>query len=155
LFSFSTLAILFGLAERAFARRESVTVAVTIAESSLANMSSRQESSSRSSEIWLRDGRSSVLVDTREIIWVGSAGNYVEYAMAAGSRHLIRSTLQQEEARLAAFGIARVHRTRLINLQHIVAITWRKSGDFELSLDTGETIVGSRRHKESIAAISG
>jgi hypothetical protein len=155
LFSFSTLSILFGLAERAFARRDSVAAATAITAANPVNPSAAFASSSRDNEIWLRDGRSSVLIDTRDIIWVGSAGNYVEYAMAAGPRHLIRGTLQQEEARLSAFGIARVHRTRLINLQRIVAINWRKSGDFEVSLDTGETIVGSRRHKDQIAAISG
>lgn len=154
LFSFSTIAILFGLAERAFGRRAPIVAAVA-ADRSTAKDAAAPDAASRRSDIWLRDGRTSILVDARDIIWVGSAGNYVEYAMAAGPRHLIRSTLQQEETRLSAFGIARVHRTRLINLKRIVAITWRKSGDFELSLDTGETIAGSRRHKESIAAIGG
>ncbi len=40
----------------------------------------------------------------------------------AETAHLIRSTLQAEEERLSPLGIARVHRTRLVNLKRIVAI---------------------------------
>ena len=105
-------------------------------------------------ELWLRDGRTSVLVDAGEIVSVTSAGNYVEYELTDRRKHLIRATLQAEEARLAPFGIARVHRSRLINLKRIVALQWRPSGDFELRLDSGEVVVGSRRFKQAVAAIA-
>ena len=104
-------------------------------------------------ELWLRDGRTSVLVDAGEIVSVSSAGNYVEYELTEQRRHLIRATLQAEEARLAPFGIARVHRSRLVNLKRIVALQWRPSGDFEIRLDTGETVPGSRRFKSAVAGI--
>ena len=105
-------------------------------------------------EIWLRDGRSSVLIDAGEIVSVSSAGNYVEYELADRRKHLIRATLQAEEARLAPFGIARVHRSRLINLKRVVALQWRPSGDFELRLDSGEIVVGSRRYKAAVAGLA-
>ncbi len=81
-------------------------------------------------ELWLRDGRTSVLIDVSEIVSVTSAGNYVEYELTDQRKHLIRATLQAEEARLAPFGIARVHRSRLLNLKRIVALQWRPSGRF-------------------------
>jgi LytTr DNA-binding domain len=104
--------------------------------------------------LWLRDGRVSVLIDPCEIVSVTSAGNYVEYELTNRRRHLIRATLQAEEARLAPFGIARVHRTRLLNLRRIVALQWRPSGDFEVRLDTGEIVLGSRRFKTAVAGIA-
>ena len=104
--------------------------------------------------MWLRDGRTSVLIDAGEIVSVSSAGNYVEYELTGQRRHLIRATLQVEEARLAPFGIARVHRSRLLNLKRIVALQWRPSGDFEVRLDTGETVLGSRRFKAVVAEIA-
>jgi DNA-binding LytR/AlgR family response regulator len=152
-FSFSTLAIMFWLAERAFKRRDSA-VAAHAGESD-AKSGAVPDNPTCSSEIWLRDGRSSKLIDARDVAWVGSAGNYVEYTMVSGTRHLVRGTLQQEEARLSTLGIARVHRTRLINLKKVVAINWGKSGDFELRLETGESIAGSRRYRGSVAGISG
>lgn len=105
-------------------------------------------------ELWLRDGRTSVLIDVSEIVSVSSAGNYVEYELTEQRKHLIRATLQAEEARLAPFGIARVHRSRLLNLKRIVALQWRPSGDFEVRLDTGETVLGSRRFKAAVAGIT-
>jgi DNA-binding LytR/AlgR family response regulator len=78
----------------------------------------------------------------------------VEYELTERRSHLIRTTLQAEEARLAPFGIARVHRSRLINLRRIVALQWRPSGDFEVRLDTGEIVFGSRRFKAAVARIA-
>jgi LytTr DNA-binding domain len=105
-------------------------------------------------EFWLRDGRISVLIDASEIVSVTSAGNYVEYRLTGDRTHLIRATLQAQEARLTPFGIARVHRTRLVNLNRIVALEWRQSGDFEIRLDTGETVACSRRFKSAVAAMA-
>jgi LytTr DNA-binding domain len=99
------------------------------------------------SELWLRDGAASIRIDPQEILWVASAGNYIEYALAGGRRHLVRGTLTREEARLEPFGVVRVHRTRLINLRRTVVIEPRASGDFEIRLDSGETIAGSRRYR--------
>lgn len=144
LFGFAVLAVIFWLAERPAAPRAKPGGAVDAATA---------PDPSAPAELWLRDGRTSILIDAREIVSVASAGNYVEYALAGGRRHLIRATLQAEEARLARFGIARVHRTRLVNVKRIVALEWRPSGDFEVRLDTGEVATGSRRFKEAVAGI--
>jgi DNA-binding LytR/AlgR family response regulator len=105
-------------------------------------------------QLWLRDGRSSFLIDPDDVVSVISAGNYVEYQLTEGRTYLIRATLQSQEAQLAPLGITRVHRGRLVNIKRVVAAQWRASGDFELRLDTGETVAGSRRFKAAIAAIS-
>jgi hypothetical protein len=99
---------------------------------------------------WLRDGASRIRVLPSEIVWVASAGNYVEYGMTGGARHLIRGTLAAAETQLAGFDIVRVHRTRLVNLDHVTALTAKPSGDFDLSLDTGEIVQGSRRYRNAV-----
>jgi hypothetical protein len=104
-------------------------------------------------QLWLRDGRISILIDASDIVSVSSAGNYVQYELTDRRSHLIRTTLQAEEARLAPLGVARIHRSRLVNLKRIVALQWRPSGDFELRLDTGEVVSGSRRFKRAVAGI--
>ncbi len=35
--------------------------------------------------IWLRDGARSIRIEPRDIVWISSAGNYVEYSLADGS----------------------------------------------------------------------
>lgn len=95
--------------------------------------------------LWLRDGTLTTRIDPAAIVWVQSAGNYVEYCLVDGRRHLIRATLRAEEQRLQPYGIVRVHRTRLVNPARVARIEMRPSGDAELTLDTGETIAASRR----------
>ncbi|SHL11752.1 LytTr DNA-binding domain-containing protein [Bradyrhizobium lablabi] len=102
--------------------------------------------------LWLRDGPTSFHIDPRDLIAVTSAGNYVEFNLPAG-RRLIRGTLAAEEARLKPFGLARVHRTRLANLNRVVAVELRPAGDFVLRMDNGETIAGSRRYRSAATSI--
>jgi hypothetical protein len=151
LFSFSIIGVIFWLAERAFAQPGPITP-MPVGRSD-ANAGGPSTEPAAGSRLWLRDGRISILVDAGDILYITSAGNYAEYVMTTGQRHLIRATLQAEAARLSSLGIARVHRTRLVNVKRIVAVVWGPSGDFDLRLDNGETIAGSRRYKASIAGI--
>jgi len=102
--------------------------------------------------LWLRDGATSFHVDPRDIIAVTSAGNYVEFNLRSG-RRLVRGTLAAEETRLKPFGLVRVHRTRLANLNHVVAAELKPAGDFLLRMDNGETIAGSRRYRSAAMSI--
>jgi DNA-binding LytR/AlgR family response regulator len=59
----------------------------------------------------------------------------------------------RRETQLARFNLARVHRTRLANLDRVTTVELKPSGDFELSFDTGQTVVGSRRYRNAIASL--
>jgi DNA-binding LytR/AlgR family response regulator len=143
-FAYCALAVMFWLAGRPAASPISADAIGTEAASAPA----------APGELWLRDGRLSILAHSDEIVSVSSAGNYVEFRLTNARTHLIRTTLQAEAARLAKFGIVRVHRSRLVNPKRIVALQWRASGDFELRLDSGETVAGSRRFKAAVAGIA-
>jgi DNA-binding LytR/AlgR family response regulator len=145
LFTYAAISAIFWLAERP---ARTAALAVTAAATPAA------EPPAAAPEFWLRDGRISLLIDPNEIVSVISAGNYVEFQLADRRTHLIRTTLQAQEARLAPFCIVRVHRSRLVNLKRIVALEWRASGDFEIRLDSGETVTGSRRFKTAMARIA-
>jgi hypothetical protein len=103
--------------------------------------------------VWLRDGSARIRIEPRDILWISSAGNYVEYALANGRTHLVRGTLAAEEARLVKFNIVRVHRTRLVNLSRVTGLKAGPNGDFELMLDTGQAIAGSRRYRGAVTSI--
>lgn len=103
--------------------------------------------------IWLRDGTSRIRVVPRDILWVASAGNYIEYSLANGTRHLIRGTLAATENELARFAIVRIHRTRLANLDRVSGVGFKPSGDFELTFDNGKTLAGSRRYRAVVASL--
>jgi len=103
--------------------------------------------------IWLRDGTKSVRIEPRDILWISSAGNYIEYSLADGSNHLIRGTLAAAESELARFNLARIHRTRLANLDRVSGVQSKPSGDFDLTFDSGHTVAGSRRYRSAVAAL--
>jgi hypothetical protein len=103
--------------------------------------------------IWLRDGTRSIRIEPGEIVWISSAGNYVEYSLADGTNHLVRGTLAAAETQLSRFKLARIHRTRLVNLDRVTGMETKPSGDFELKFDTGQTVLGSRRYKTAVASI--
>jgi len=103
--------------------------------------------------VWLRDGATRIRIEPRDIVWISSAGNYVEYSLADGANHLVRGTLAAAESQLARFNLARIHRTRLANLDRVTAMEMKPSGDFELTFDTGQTVVGSRRYRSAVASL--
>jgi hypothetical protein len=103
--------------------------------------------------VWLRDGTTRIRIEPRDIVWISSAGNYVEYSLADGTNHLVRGTLAAAEGQLARFKLARVHRTRLANLDRVTGMEMKPSGDFELTFDTGQTVQGSRRYRSAVASL--
>ncbi|UPK39967.1 LytTR family transcriptional regulator DNA-binding domain-containing protein [Bradyrhizobium sp. 186] len=117
------------------------------------NRSAAPQQSAAPDVIWLRDGASRIRVAPREILWVASAGNYIEYCLADGTQHLIRGTLAAAEAELSRFHIVRVHRTRLANLDRVSGVDLKPSGDFELTFDSGQALQGSRRYRSSVVAL--
>ena len=51
--------------------------------------------------VWLRDGTTRIRIEPREIVWISSAGNYVEYSLVGRHNHLVRGTLAAAETELA------------------------------------------------------
>jgi DNA-binding LytR/AlgR family response regulator len=64
---------------------------------------------------------------------------------------LVRGTLASWEARLLARGFVRVHRSRLVNKTQIAALKPTPSGDIEITLANGRTVLGSRRYRAVLA----
>ncbi len=101
--------------------------------------------------IEIRDGGTAVFLAPRDILFVEAAGNYIEFH-TAGRTHLVRATLASWETRLASRGFVRVHRSRLVNRTAIGAIKPTPSGDVEILLTDGRTILGSRRYRTDLQA---
>jgi hypothetical protein len=105
------------------------------------------------SRIELRDGGATFYVDPADIVFVSSAGNYVEFH-TAHKTHLIRGTLSAWAQHLAPLGFARVHRSRLVNPAHIASCRPAASGDVEIILRDGRALPGSRRYRAALAGLA-
>jgi hypothetical protein len=99
--------------------------------------------------IAVRDGNRTHWVDSGEVEWVQSAGNYVELHGRFGTL-LHRTTLGALERELAQWGFVRVHRSRLVRKDAVAAVETKPSGDFELALGSGVSIGGSRRFRDRL-----
>jgi len=100
--------------------------------------------------IEIRDGGAAVFLAPADILLVEAAGNYIEFHTTTRT-HLVRGTLASWEARLGERGFARVHRSRLVNRARVKAIKPTPSGDVEITLDDGRTVLGSRRYRTALA----
>jgi len=98
----------------------------------------------------IRDNTRVLRVPIDDILAVRSAGNYVEFLLADGRRPLMRQTLAETAEQLAPHGLARTHRSWLVNKRRIAQIEPAGSGDFKLSLGDGVEAPLSRRFKGAI-----
>jgi DNA-binding LytR/AlgR family response regulator len=103
--------------------------------------------------ITIRDGARDVALDSEAIVAVRAAGNYVEVFRIGEKPLMLRATLAELEARLAGSGLARVHRSWLIALRHVQAISASGSGDFRARLRDGREAPVSRRYKDAIQGL--
>lgn len=78
-------------------------------------------------------------------------GDYVEVGTAAKT-HLVRMTLAQLEASLAAAGAPhiRVHRSYIVNPDEVREIAPTGEGGVVIALNSGAEIPGSRRYRENV-----
>lgn len=83
-------------------------------------------------------------IAANEIVYCKGAGDYVEIALSDGSRILHLATLQDMESELPETFL-RVHRSYLVNTNHVRSLTREASGVGVLTLGNGETAPVSRR----------
>ena len=118
-------------------------------------LAAAREDAKKSQRLTLKCGGRSIWVDAAEVRWVKSASNYVEVA-ANGKTHLARATLSAIESQLADAGApaARVHRSYVVNTDHIREIKPTGEGDVKIEMSDGAVIPGSRRYRDRLPAAS-
>ena len=80
--------------------------------------------------------------------WIEAAGNYV--VLHSGTRtYLMRDTMKNLEDRLANTAFVRVHRSTIVNLDHVTEARTRGT-TCQLVLDCGDTITVSRSYQPAV-----
>jgi hypothetical protein len=98
----------------------------------------------------VRDGARTVWLAPQDVEWAQAAGNYVELHGAFGTL-LHRETLAALEAKLGAHDFRRIHRSRLVRAGAVRSVDTKPTGDFEVTLASGERVAGSRRFRARLA----
>lgn len=116
-------------------------------------LAAAREEARNSQRLTLKCGGRSIFLDADKVVWAKSASNYVE-VKAGGETHLARSTLAAIENQLADAGApsARVHRSWVVNKDHIIKIAPTGEGDVRIEMNDGTTVPGSRRYRDRLPA---
>ncbi len=88
-------------------------------------------------------------VRLKDVLWIGAANNYVE--LHTGSRCILhRQTLQQLEGGLDPALFLRVHRSTIVRIDQIAALTVTGDGSYRLALRCGADVDVSERHVQAV-----
>ena len=103
--------------------------------------------------IAIKDRSKMYFIETKDIDWIGSAGNYVNIH-ANGKRHLLRQTMAGLEAQLHPNQFIRIHRSTIININRLLHLTPMHSGEYQVVLKDGTKLTMSRTYKNRLDQIS-
>lgn len=95
----------------------------------------------------IRNSDRVTLLHTHEIDWIEAADNYVEIHIGKHV-HLMRETLTNLEQRLQSHHFLRIHRSKLVNADHIKELHALLHGEYELVLRDGTRLTSSRHYRD-------
>ncbi len=93
-------------------------------------------------------------VPAAEIDWIEAAANYAELHVGVHS-YLIRETLGALERKLEPRQFARIHRSRIVNLDRVREIQPWEHGDYLVILQDGTELRMSRRYRAHVTQAFG
>lgn len=86
-------------------------------------------------------------VRIREIVYIFSEKNYMQYILTGNRRIKVRQTMQEATEGLEKFGFLRIHRGLLVNMCHITSINYKENGVY---ISTGEILEIGKTYKNLI-----
>lgn len=115
-------------------------------------MSARKHSTpgpeARDERVVLRVGRRFVIMPQRDISWIEADGNYVIVHTGAQSVRT-RAPISVVTAMLGP-SFAQVHRSAVVNLDHLAELYSEEHGDLLLILRDGTHVRGSRQYRAQV-----
>ena len=86
--------------------------------------------------------------------WISAEGNYARLH-TAGHSHLIRESLQRLEAHLDPAVFVRIHRSAIINIDHVARLKTCADGAWSIVLNDGTTIPLGPTFRDRLEAVLG
>jgi two-component system LytT family response regulator len=102
----------------------------------------------------VRTGRGTVFLRMNEIMWIDAQGNYSRLHTASG-RHLMRETMRALEETLDPLQFVRIHRSLIVNVDHIRRVDAASNGSYRLTLEGGAELVSGPSYNERLRRLLG
>jgi two-component system LytT family response regulator len=90
-------------------------------------------------------------VRTEDVSYIQAAGNYI-VVHTSDSEHLLREALHSMENRLDKEKFVRIHRSTIVNVDHISEIRPSASGDYSIFMLDGHELSLTRKYKDRLLA---
>jgi two-component system LytT family response regulator len=90
-----------------------------------------------------------VFLPVSDIRWISAEENYVRIS-TQNETHLLRETMARLEEKLNPDMFLRVHRSSIVNLQHVKEVRTEADGDYAVVLVNGEKLTMSRGYRSRI-----
>jgi len=89
-----------------------------------------------------------------EIDWI-EAGDYYSTLHVGSRTHMLRRSLSDLDAVLAAHGFSRIHRSAIVNRDRIRSLAMCGDGEYEVVLHDGRRLRMSRRYRKPLLELLG
>jgi two-component system LytT family response regulator len=93
-------------------------------------------------------------VKADEISWIEASGNYARLHVGAES-HLLRETMNELETKLNPEKFLRIHRSHIVNMEHIKELQPWFQGEYVVILRDGTRLTLSRSYREKLNELLG
>jgi len=137
--------------ERLHATLERIRAAVGEPRASAFNRFSEAMSRAPMSRLFVRSGRSIMPLKVTDIAWFEAVGDYIA-AHAGTTQHLLHLSLSQLEERLDPQRFVRIHRTHIVNLDHVAAFRRQPDARLIAELRDGTRLAVSRAKAQELRA---
>ena len=102
--------------------------------------------------LFVRSGGAVIPVAVAAVKWFEADGDYIT-AHTATNRYVLHLPLSRLEARLDPKRFLRIHRTRIVNLEHVAAFRPHGKGQLVAEMRDGSRLVVSRERAREIRAL--
>ena len=95
-----------------------------------------------------------MLVPLDEIEWIESEGNYVRLHLS-GKAYLVRETMSAIETRVDPARFTRIHRSAIVNVDHIEYLRPWFTGEYIVRLRSGKELALTRTYRDNLRRLMG
>lgn len=107
-----------------------------------------------SDRVVLKSGSDLHFVRTADIVWVESQADFIK-VHTTGVAQLVRETLQNFEQRVPTDRFLRIHRSSLVNVDHVKKVTPALYGDYTVLMTDGTVLRLSRKNRAKLKLLIG
>jgi two-component system LytT family response regulator len=118
----------------------------------LEDLRSERRGQRHSDRLIVKSGGRVFFLRTEEIDWVEASGNYVKIHTKSDA-HLLRESMKNMEAKLDPKTFVRIHRSAIVNIDHIKELEPWFHGEYIVIMRDGTRLTASRVFSDRLSAL--